>query len=115
MNRPRLLLDEDTPELLALTLRRRGYDAVHIAELDRRGSTDEAAFQFSTSEGRAILTHNVGDFLALVTRAAQDGQDHFGLILAEQVEFRDLLARTLRLLSQRDERSLKNAVVWLVR
>ena len=43
------------------------------------------------------------------------GREHYGLLLSEQVEFRDLLARVARLLAERDAESLANAVVWLVR
>lgn len=36
----RLLLDEDVHANLALVLRKRGYDVVHVKELKRRGMTD---------------------------------------------------------------------------
>ena len=35
-----LFLDEDVHLAVALTLRRRGYDVVHVQELNLRGKTD---------------------------------------------------------------------------
>ena len=40
MSPPRLLLDEDVRAQLAVILRDRGYDALHVNELGRRGALD---------------------------------------------------------------------------
>ena len=115
MSRARLLLDEDIPLLLAQTLRARGLDAVHVVEQGLAGSRDVSVFEAALAERRTVLTHNVADFMEIVGSISSAGREHCGLLLAEQVEFRDLLARVARLLAERDAESLANAVVWLVR
>lgn len=63
---------------------------------------------------RAIVTHNAGDFLRLASEYGRAGRHHFGVVLAAQVRFKLLLARASRFLSNRDAKSLRDAVVWLV-
>lgn len=111
--RVRLLLDEDTPLLLGHTLRSRGYDAVHALEAGLRSRPDPLVFDAAITDGRALLTHNVRHYMPLATQIAQAGRAHRGLLLAEQVEFRELLARLLRFLADRGEEDLANAIVWL--
>lgn len=113
MARVRLLLDEDTPLLLAQTLRSRGHDAVHALEAGLRSRPDPQVFDAAITDGRALLTHNVRHFMPLVAQITQAGRAHRGLLLAEQVEFRDILARTLRFLADRSDEDLTNAIVWL--
>lgn len=36
----KLYLDEDVPEAIAIALRLRGYDALTVKEVGRKGSTD---------------------------------------------------------------------------
>ncbi|MBI2559710.1 MAG: DUF5615 family PIN-like protein, partial [Planctomycetes bacterium] len=36
----KLFLDEDVPLAVALALRKRGYDVVHVQELGRKGKPD---------------------------------------------------------------------------
>jgi len=112
---PRILLDEDVPILLATTLRARGHDVVHATEIGQDERDDDDVFDAAIEDGRAVLTHNVGDFMEIVGRLGAEGRDHRGLVVAEQVEFRELLRRALQFLSDRDAESLVNAVVWLVR
>ena len=50
-----MLLDEDVRPLLAEILRQRGYDAVHILDLERTGKTDAEQLEFAASQHRAIL------------------------------------------------------------
>ncbi len=40
MTKAKLLLDEDVHFNLASALRKRGYDAIHVQELDRKGLSD---------------------------------------------------------------------------
>ena len=65
MSRPRLLLDEDVRVVLAEILRERGDDAVHALEVRRGGKSDPDQLLYAVSQGRAILTHNIRDYLIL--------------------------------------------------
>lgn len=109
----RLLLDEDVPILLAQVLRDRGHDVVHVTELDLSGAPDQVVFQRAIDEGRAVLTHNIADFLVLTQDLADKGEAHAGLLLSPQLSFSGLLQRTLRTLRDRDTADFVNAVVWL--
>ncbi|MEW6284091.1 MAG: DUF5615 family PIN-like protein, partial [Candidatus Eremiobacterota bacterium] len=51
--------------LLAKVLRQRGIDIIHVLEVGRTGRTDLEQLEFAVSEERAILTHNVRDFILL--------------------------------------------------
>ena len=108
-----LLLDEDVPILLAKVLRERGYDVAHVTEVGLSGAADEAVLGWATEQRRAVLTHNVADFLVLTERAAEAGEDHCGVLPSPQLPFGELLHRTLRTLRDRTDDDLVNAVVWL--
>lgn len=55
-------LDEPVAELLAVSLRRNGHDAVNTAELGRKGSSDARQMHFATRTGRILVTHDLHDF-----------------------------------------------------
>ena len=113
MAKIRLLLDEDVRPILAEILRHRGYDVIHVLELERTGKTDAEQLDHAVSQRRAILTHNIRDFIMLDRQYRESGKEHFGILLSEQVTMRDLLRRTLRFLGQRAAEDVKNTVFWL--
>jgi predicted nuclease of predicted toxin-antitoxin system len=45
-----LLIDEDVHSGLAHALRKRGYDAVHAQELDRKGRSDSQQLRFASEQ-----------------------------------------------------------------
>ena len=108
-----LLLDEDVRPLLADILRQRGYDAVHVLDLQRTGKTDAEQLEYATNQQRAILTHNIRDFIRLNRQYRESGKEHFGILLSEQVSLRELLQRTLRFLGRRNAEEVKNNFFWL--
>jgi len=108
-----LLLDEDVRPLLAEILRQRGYDAVHVLDLERTGKTDAEQLEFAASQRRAILTHNIRDFIELDRQYRAIGNEHFGILFSDQVTLRELLQRALRFLGRYGLDELKNNVFWL--
>lgn len=77
----RLLLDEHYSPRIAETLRERGHDVVSVNERgDLRGVGDRELWRRAASEGRALVTENVGDFMPLVREAAASGDRHFGIV-----------------------------------
>jgi hypothetical protein len=110
---PRVLLDPDVPFILAEGLRRRGHDVVHAYEVGLEHRLDPEVFRRALELRRTVMTHNVGDFMALVESHGLAGAHHHGLILAAQGPFKTLLARASHLLARRDAESLRDAVVWL--
>lgn len=78
----RLLLDEHLPHVIAARLRLHGYDVVAVAERsDLRGSRDQALWVAARSEGRLIVTQDVGDFIRLALQDTAIGRPHPGLVL----------------------------------
>ena len=109
----RLLLDEDVRPLVAETLRQRGFDARHVDEIKRSGLSDQEQLAFAVKQRRAFLTHNIRDFVLLDREYHAKGQAHYGILVCDQVPFRELLRRTLRCLDRKSEAAIRNQVVWL--
>ncbi len=109
----KLLLDEDTRPLLAATLQERGFDVIHINGLGLSGATDPAVLREAARQGRALLTHNAADFAVLAAEWTRKGMLHSGVILAPQLPFRVMLARTLRFLALHSADEIRNAVLWI--
>ena len=82
-------------------------------ELGRIQVPDQDHFEFAARGGRAILTFNISDFVPLAARAIEEGIPFSGLIVSEQIEFGELLRRTLRLLGSRQSEEVENTSVWL--
>jgi predicted nuclease of predicted toxin-antitoxin system len=106
----RLLIDEDVRFLLAETLRRRGYDAVHVLERNRGGRSDPDQLDFAVTQRRAILTHNIAHFVVLDREYHATRKTHYGILVCNQVPFRELLRRTLRCLSRLTAEEVHNRV-----
>jgi len=106
-------LDEDVRLLLAQALRARGHDVVHALEVGLKSVDDPVVLAAAVAQRRAVLTHNVTDFLPLAGEYGRRGRDHFGILISKQVDVKELLARTTRALAERTPDELFNAVVWL--
>lgn len=77
----KLLLDEMFPPAVARALRELGHDVVAVTELpDLVSATDRDLFAWAQTDGRAIVTENVSDFVALDAECRARGVDHEGLL-----------------------------------
>jgi hypothetical protein len=110
MERIRLYLDEDVWVGLAAALRAAEYDCISASEVGRKGIDDEAQFLFAIAGDRAILSHNIQDFVPLAQLYAEQGLEHPGIIVAPQLDKRTLLQRTLSLLSSLTPEQLANTL-----
>jgi predicted nuclease of predicted toxin-antitoxin system len=106
----RLLIDEDVWDGLAAALREAGYDAVSVAEIERKGFSDEDQLAHASAEQRAIITHNAQDFAPLAKTCFFQEFRHYGIIIARQFEKGTLLRRTLTLLDRLTVKSLANTL-----
>lgn len=106
----RLYLDEDVRSLLAEVLRQRGYDAVSAIEKGFIGLSDEEQILHATNQGRALLTHNIKDFVKLHQKFSTQ---HCGIILSDQITFKILLRRVLKFLSTSKQDRVKGDLIWL--
>lgn len=77
----KLLLDEMYPPAIAEGLRARGHDAAAVAERpELRGLSDPSLFAAAQTEGRAVVTENVRDFVPLADDHESRGAAHHGLV-----------------------------------
>jgi hypothetical protein len=83
-----LLLDEMFSEDIAQQLRAQGHDVISIvADAALIGLPDDQVLAYATSEGRALVTANIKDFVPLDGRYRAAGQSHPGLILVSTKTF----------------------------
>ena len=109
----KLYIDEDVRKLLAKVLRDRGYDALSSEEAGMNGKSDAEQLEFAISQGRAILTHNISHFAKLAEEYVANNRHHYGVLFSQQIEFGELLRRTIRFLSARSAEQIMNMVDWL--
>ncbi|MBM4424589.1 MAG: hypothetical protein FJ030_14570 [Chloroflexi bacterium] len=109
----RLYLDEHIWRGLTQRLREKGYDALHVCDVDRGGLSDEAQLEFAAQEGRAILTYNIPDFSPLARLWYEAGRNHAGIILSNEIGHGELLRRVLKLLETVSAEEMKNSVRYL--
>jgi hypothetical protein len=79
-------------------LQERGFDAIHVYQVERGGLPDADQLAYAAQEERAILTHNTKDFIPLAIAYFFEGHAHAGVILSPQIDRGELLRRTLNLL-----------------
>lgn len=92
----RLLLDEHLSPLIAEALRKRGHDAVAVADDPAlRSMDDDELFSRAVEQRRALLTNNVADFVLVLRDWSAAGRDHYGLLLTSD----ESMPRTRRAIS----------------
>jgi len=79
----RLLLDEHYAGAIAYQLRAKGFDAVTVSGLGRKGTDDEPLLEYAVTDRRALLTNNVADFMPLHAEWMASGRSHFGLLFTD--------------------------------
>jgi len=108
-----LFLDEDVHSELALALRKRGYDAIHAQELERKGRSDSDQLEFAIQQERCLFTFNVKDFVILHNQHVKSQKEHWGIIVPKQFPFRDTMSKLLRLLRHTAKETMKNHLEFL--
>lgn len=109
----KLYLDEDVRVLLGQVLRSRGYDVLHTLEAGHDGNSDLDQLTFAANTGRAILTHNISDYVELAKLYQNQAKTHYGIIVSNHLPFPELLRRTLRFLSSNSMEQSVNRFIWL--
>ncbi len=113
MARIALYLDEDVHPTLARILRERGFDVLTAADVGMLGKSDPEQLEFAATHGRALLTHNVRDYVRLAQQYAEQKRAHAGIIVSDQLPLRELLRRTLKLLAALSAEEMVNRFEWL--
>ena len=82
------MLDEMFSDDIAQQLRTKGYDVISVAaDPALAGLPDDQVLAYATTEGRALVTANIKDFVPLDSRYRAAGQSHAGLILVSTKTF----------------------------
>ena len=113
MSRTKLLLDEDVWLGLAGTLRDRGFDVVHVYEVQRGEMSDADQLAYAAQENRVLLTHNAKDFERLAAEYFFGARPHAGLIVSPQISKGALVRRATRLLSSLSAEDVAGTVRYL--
>ncbi len=109
----RLFTDEDVFGDVAPALRRGGVDAVSTPEVDRLSQSDEDQLEWATSDGRAIISFNVGHFAELHYQWLSEGRHHAGIVVSQQRSIGDTIRRLLHFASALDAETMCDRIEYL--
>jgi predicted nuclease of predicted toxin-antitoxin system len=109
----RLYLDEDVNVLVADLLNAKGFDVLTVRDAGQLQSSDEAQLTYAVNQQRALVTHNRGDFEALVQTYFDAEQTHHGVILAVRRPPQEIAQRLLVILNQVTADEMANQVRYV--
>ena len=108
--------DELVDPVLAVELRKRGYDVLscHEARRINQKLSDPDQLAYATERERAILTNNQRDFVPLDARWKRQGRTHAGIMLYTGFPpIGDLLRRVIAHLDSVEPDIQRDTVLWV--
>ena len=108
-----LYLDEDVSALVATLLRSRGLAATTAREEGQLGKDDSEQLDYAIQLGRAIVTHNRNDFLALANTYYAIGRSHYGIVIARRRPPNELVRLLTTILDHTTADELQNQVRYI--
>ena len=109
----KLLLDEDVHASLGQALCKRGYDAVHVQEIQRKGYSDLEQLEFAVAQGRCLVTFNVRDFVLLHNEFVVNDQEHAEILVGAQMPIGEVIRRILIVLNTISVEQIRNQLKFL--
>jgi hypothetical protein len=110
----RLYLDEDAQRTaLIRALRARHIDVFTATEAGNVGLLDKAQLEFATALNRTIFSFNRGHFAHLHNLFLQQGRQHAGIIVSDQLEIGVVLRRLLKLIDSLSSEDMTNRLEFL--
>jgi hypothetical protein len=109
----RLDLDEDVHVRVAAALRLRRFDILSVHEVDRRGLSDAAQLMYATAMERTFFTFNIADYVRLHRDWVQQGKEHGGIIVSDQLPIGEIVRHLLNLLNRVTADEMRNQIRWL--
>lgn len=110
---PKLLLDEQIWKRLASLMREKGFDVVHVYEAGLDHTDDGIVLSAAVEKHRAVVTFNIKHFMPFITQYFDDGKEHYGIVVSDEVSRGELQRRVTKLLESITEEELKNTVRYL--
>jgi predicted nuclease of predicted toxin-antitoxin system len=95
----KLYLDEDVKVAVAESLRKKGYNVIAATEMGNKGFSDPQQLKYAISQERAIMTHNQKDFVKLHGQCMINSLEHYGIIIAKQVNVGEIVRLSMRMLN----------------
>jgi len=111
--RIRLYLDEDVPFAFAQALLNRGIDIITTQQVKNDSLSDAEQLNYVVKVQRTIFTHNKKDFILLHNEYLQNGKEHSGIILSDQLPIGVLLRRFMKLWFTISADDMKNRLEYL--
>ena len=112
-NPPKLLLDEHIWAYLAKLLREQGFDVIHVHESGLDSKPDPEVLRVAVEKHRAVVTFNVKHFIPLASQYFEDGKEHYGIVVSDEISQGELQRRVTKLLNSVTAEELKNTVRFL--
>lgn len=110
---PKLLLDEQIWVYLATLLREHGFDVIHVYEADLGETPDNEVLRAAVEKHRAVVTFNTRDYVPLARQYSEDGKEHYGIVVSDEIPQGELQRRVTKLLESVSAEELKNMVRFL--
>ena len=110
---PKLLLDEQIWVYLATLLREQGYDVIHIYEAGLDSKPDPEVLRSAVENHRAVVTFNIKHFVPLARQYSEEGKEHYGIVVSDEIPQGELQRRVTKLLESVSVEDLKNIVRFL--
>jgi len=89
----------------------RGYDVLTARSAGQLGKSDIAQLEFAVNQRRALLTHNLVDFLVLATDYFRQGKSHHGILVFRRMPVREAATRIAELLDRFDEEQMRDRLL----
>ena len=110
---PKLLLDEQIWVYLATLLRQQGFDVIHVYEADLGETPDNEVLRAAVEKHRAVVTFNTKDYVPLARQYAEEGNEHYGIVVSDEITQGELQRRVTKLSESVSAEELKNLVRFL--
>lgn len=110
---PKLLLDEQIWVYLATLLRQQGFDVIHVYEANLEENPDPEVLRVAVENHRAVVTFNIKHFVPLARQYAEEGKEHYGIVVSDEIPQGELQRRVTKLLESVSAEELKNLVRFL--
>ena len=108
-----MLLDEQIWVYLATLLREQGFDVYHVNEVGLDNTPDPEILRVAVEKHQAVVTFNIKDFVPLARQYSEEGKEHYGIVVSNEIPQGELQRRVTKLLESVSAEELKNMVRFL--